>query len=329
MSAGITLVGAGALGQALAALLVRSGPTTLLARGRTLDELRAAGVLPVRGGTVAEPVRLGPETGDGTVRLVHDAAALDPAETVVFATKGPALATAAEAVAATWRPAGGCVAGLQNGVVKDRVLGGIFGPDAVVGAATVLGAKRVGAEVVITGLGLTYLGEFGGSASERLTRLAARLDLAGVPYLVTGEIDRLLWTKCANALAAFGTSALTRLPSTAMMRRESAVRAFLDLLGEAAAVAAAAGSPVGDFPELPIATYLAGSAADLLARVRATPEPAEPSYSSMAADVIAARPTEVEPVFGPVLDRAAELGVPVPRLELVRRLVTTLDEVSG
>ena len=331
MSTGVTLVGAGALGQGLAAHLVRSGPTTLLARAATAERLRADGVLAVRGGAVTEAVRV--ETGPGSVRVVDDPADVPADDVVLFATKGPELPAVAAAVASHWPRGTGAVAGLQNGVAKDRVLAEVFGADAVVGAATVLGAKRADGEVLVTGLGATYLGEFGGPPSDRIGRLADRFTSAGLPCVVCDDIAGLLWTKCANALAAFGVSSLSRLASTSMMRREPLVRAFLDLLAEAAAVAAADGSPVGDYPDLPIASYLsrpADEVADeLLARIRATAPPAEPAYSSMALDVLLGRPTEVGPVFGEVVERAARLGVAVPRLDLTARIVAGLTAAEA
>jgi len=49
--------------------------------------------------------------------------------------------------------------------------------------------------------------------------------------------------------------------------------------------------------------------------------PQAPSYSSMAQDVIAGRPTEVHQVFGDLVRRAAAAGVPVPRMRFAYALI--------
>lgn len=327
---GITLVGAGALGQAFATLLAPGGDTTLFARPATAERLRAEGTLrvQVRGEVVSTAVGDRP----GAVRVIDDASAIDPDDAVVFVTKGHTLPEAIATVAAGWRPREGHVLGLQNGVMKDRVLGEAFGPQSVVGAATVLGARRLeDGTVAVTGLGQTYLGEFDGSASARVAELATRWRRADLPVRDDLDIARLLWTKCVNALGAFGIGCLGRLPSNVLMQSEQYAGLFVDLLHEGAAVAQAEGSPVDDFPDLPIATYLATPreelVASLTARVRdawASPG-ALPAFSSMAQDVIAGRPTEVDAVFGDVVRRARTHGIAVPRLAVVLDVVGGID----
>ena len=99
-----------------------------------------------------------------------------------------------------------------------------------------------------------------------------------------------------------------------------------------AAVAQAEGRPVDDFPDLPIATYLATPRAELAASLAATVREAwsagaVPSYSSMAQDVNAGRPTESDAVFGDVVRRAHAHGIEVPRLELIASVVAGIDEL--
>lgn len=322
---GITIVGAGALGCGLAAYLANSGPVALLTRPGTRAELASVGVLRVQGPDGGHEV---PVAG-GALAIISDPGQIPPGDGVLFATKGPQLTGAAEQVAAGWRRGDGWVAGLQNGVAKDDALRRVFGPEATVGAATVFGARRMpDGAVVVTGLNPTYLGEFGGTATARVLAVQRRFTTAGLPCDVPADIASLLWSKCANAIGAFGVSALTRLASTSMMRREPIVLAYLDLLREAAQVAAAAGVAIADFPDLPVATYLTAApqetAADILSRVRALTH-VTPSYSSMAQDIIAGRPTEVEDVFGDITRRASELGVAVPRIEFTYRLIAGLQ----
>ena len=328
MTIGITLVGAGALGRGLAALLVASGPVTLYSRAPTVAALKQDGHLRVHvpgpAGVLAVSVSEG-----SMLRVTSDPADIPPDDAVVFVTKGPDLAGVVQDVARSWARGAGWVAGLQNGVQKDTVLSQAFGADAVVGGATVLGARRDSdGNWLVTGLGQSYFGEFGGPVSDRVAAIGRRFRDADLPCETDLDIARLLWSKCANAIGAFGVGALTRLPSPVIMSREVLVSAYLALVRETAAVAEADGSPVGNFSDLPMADYLSTPADEMAAtiagRLRAM-GPLPPAYSSMAQDVMAGRPTEVHEVFGDVVARAARHGIPVPRTEFAYRIIAGLQ----
>ena len=203
-----------------------------------------------------------------------------------------------------------------------------FGPADVVGAASVLGARRVSAgEVRVAGLGSTYLGEFDAVSSTRTETMADAFVRAGLPCIVVPDVRALLWTKFCNAVGVFGVTALTGLPTVEIFARAPLAFAYRSLLEEAAAVAAAEGVTVGDFPDLPIRSYLAPAPEDMVAEmtsraVRTTGQP--PGFSSMAQDLAAGRSTEVDETFGDLVRRARTHGIDVPRSELVYRIVTGL-----
>lgn len=325
----VTLVGAGALGQGLAALLARNGEVSLLARRAPAQQLLAVGSLTVRLPEGETQVALG--SGSGKIRVLTDPEEIDPQAAVVLTPKGHNLPQAIDQLAARWAPTTGYVLGLQNGVAKDRLLIEAFGAERVLGAATVLGARREPDGVIrVTSYGQTYLGELDGALTDRLRDLSRRFTDAGLPCRSDLDIRRLLWTKCVNALGVFGVTCLTQLPTNVVMRSEPLVQVFVEILAEGAEVAAAEGYPVGDFPDLSIASWLALPVDDAVRQVtdraRAT-ELTSFAYSSMAMDVILGRPTEVAAVFGDVIARAERHGLAVPRLRLVHDLVTGMDGV--
>ena len=337
------LVGAGALGRTFATLLAASGhPVVLAGRGAAAGQLGELGRIRVHGVVAASaPVRAGPARAGtsgieppepGVVTVVTTGEEFPCGAAVQFTTKAHQLAGAARAAARSWPRPGdpaAWAAGLQNGVLAGGQLAEAFGPRRVVGAATVLGARRADDGAVVTSLGCTYFGELGGGSSDRVAAAVRAFSEAGLPCEAAADIDGLLWAKMLNAVGVFGVSALTRLPTSQIMATPALVRAYRALIGEAALVARATGVTIADHPDLPMATYLGLSPDELAERLTAGRQAAGGSgpqnFSSMAQDLASGRPTEYEQIFGDLLRRARLLGVPVPRVGLVYDLVAGLD----
>ena len=78
----------------------------------------------------------------------------------------------------------GCVASLQNGVVKNDQMVQVFGPDKVVGATTMIGATLVkDGEVNYTLDGITFFGERDSTSSDRVDQIAQAFLDAGLNTL--------------------------------------------------------------------------------------------------------------------------------------------------
>jgi 2-dehydropantoate 2-reductase len=332
----LVIVGAGSLGLAFGAALARAGHVvTVLARPASAAALLQRGTIEVSG-QLSFTVPAGvPPSRPGQVAVVGHAVEIPEADALVFTTKGQDLPSSIEEVASTWLERGrdgAFVAGMQNGVLKDDLLAEAFGRSNVVGAASVLGARRSAPGAVsVTGVGSTYVGEFGTSTSTRTEAVAGAFRGAGLPCHVMEDIRDLLWTKFCNAIGVFGVTAVTGLPTIEIFARRPLSLAFRSLIEEAAAVAAAEGARVCDFPDLPIRTYLEQAPEEMVAQMarRAGPPGSGPrGFSSMAQDLEAGRPTEIDETFGDLVRRAASHGVEVPSSLLVYRFVQGL-EVSG
>ena len=341
------IVGAGALGLTFAAALGASGAdVTLLVRRGTSGQLLQERSVEISGALEARVTITTPPAPAGSIAVTEDPRDLAPLAGVLFAVKGHQLREVADAVSgASWGhgAGGGWVAGLQNGVVKDDVLAAAFGADRVLGAATVLSARRSSRRSVhVAGIGSTYLGEFGtpgapgtsaaAPVSERARALCDALQRGSITCGVVPDIRSLLWTKLANAAGSFGVSALTRLTGPVMMSRPPLVAAYRALLEETAAVASAEGVEIGDYPELPMRSRLAQPAEEMVASIVSLVRARFPgdadagtSMTSMAQDVVAGRRTEIEEVFGDLVGRAHAHCVAVPRLELVYQLIAGID----
>jgi 2-dehydropantoate 2-reductase len=317
------IVGAGALGQTFAASLAASGhEVTLLATARTAEALRAAGAIRVRG---AVELTIGLDA----VRLTTDPADLPDGAGVVFTTKGHQLPRAIAEVKRGWpRPndPAAWVAGIQNGIRKDELLGKAFGPMRVVGAVTIVGCVReADGSVRVTGRGGTWLGDLGQQPADspRVREAAAALNAAGLPTEATTYIGSVLWSKLCNATGLFGVTCLSRVPSGRLGQHPELVRSFLTLVWETAEVARAYNVRVGDYAGFPIATYLARTLDENLAEFAS--RPVSDATTSMHNDLLAGRPLEVDAIFADTVARAERVGVAVPALTLVRDLMTAID----
>jgi 2-dehydropantoate 2-reductase len=331
----LAIVGAGSLGQSFAGLLAANGQAvTLLATPGSAERLLQAKRIRLRG-VVSQEIPAGAAPAPaGVVGVTADPRDLPRDVGLIFATKGHQLPAAIEAVRAVWPAADdrtSWVAGIQNGLVKDDLLAAAFGDERRVGAVTILGAQReADGGVAVMARGATYLGEMAGGSSPRVAAAVELLQAAGIPTEAAPDIQSVLWSKEANAVGVFAVTVLARVSSPGFGRRPDLVRAYLSLIREVGAVAAATGVKLGDYAGFSIKTYLDKTDEDVLALFasRATPPPRPgqtESYSSMAQDLLAGRPMEVDQIFGDMVERAARVGVAVPRITLARDLIRGID----
>ncbi len=326
------IVGAGSLGLAMAAALAASGQVvTVLGRTGSTAGLLGAGEVQLGGAlTMRVPVS-GAAAGPGHLCVVDDPARLPPVAGAIFTTKAHQLEAAVQQLAGAGPGIlGNCwFAGLQNGVMKDEVLAAAFGPERVLGAATVLNARRTEvAQVTVGSLGMTYFGELGAPPSSRVTAACEAFGAAGLPATVVEDGRSLVWSKFANAVGIFAVTGLTGLSTGAMMHRRPLVLAYRSLLEEVDAVARAEGVRIEDYPDLPMRTYLNATGEEVADVMAARPyDPRGPqSFSSMAQDIAAGRKTEAEQIFADLARRGRRDGVPTPRVDLVNDLISGIDD---
>src|SRR6266542_250213 len=328
MTSVVAIVGAGALGQAFAAhLAAADASVTLVGTARSAVALLDAGYIRLRGASFLDVAVSSPPAQSGIVAVTADPAQLPPGVGVVFTTKAHQLAEACAAVRGRepeW------VAGVQNGLVKDDILLDAFGRERVLGMATIYSAARQpSGEVAVSGLGRTYVGELDGRQSERSTVLAGVLCAAGIPTESDVDIRSVTWSKACNAAGIFGVSILTRTTAGELTSDTDLLRAYLSLVREPAAIAAANGVQLGDYFGFPIRTYVERTDDEAIAARPAVPSPGSPrAFPSMTQDLLAGRSLEAEEIFGDLVERAECANVAAPRLRLVRDLCRGLDRIA-
>ena len=305
----------------------------MLARPATVAQLLTTESIRLRGAVdLTVPVAAAPAPA-GTVGVTADPARLPANAGLIFLTKAHDLPGAIAAVRAVWpRPddSGSWVAGFQNGMQKDDLLADAFGVERVVGGATILSGQRGEDGVVtVTNLGATYLGELADVDSPRVAFVITALTRAGIPAEAPADIRSVLWSKACNAAGVFGVSALARTTAPQIFADAGFLRAYLALIRETAAIGAAYGVEVGDYPHFPpIRTYVTRPDAATLATIPVGPLPRGGSVPSMTQDLLAGRPLEVAGVFGDLVGRAERAGLAVPCLTFARDLLLGLDRLA-
>jgi 2-dehydropantoate 2-reductase len=301
----IVVMGSGGLGGYLGGLLAQSGAdVTFVARGAHLQVLQERGL---------------------TVRSVHgdfslpvhacaDLRGLPPADFVLFCVKTNDAAGAAvlhQPVIDTRT----IVLTLQNGVDMATELQTTFGRGTVLAGVTRMGSTLVAPGVIEqpTADRLIEFGSLPGQEQESVDRVHALCTAAGIPTLVSPNIQRSLWEKLVFIAPFSGLSTLTRLSPAQLLGHEPTRGLYYAVMQETAAVAQAA----------------AGVAPDIVERTMHYLDTAgDPGDSSMAVDFQRQRRIEVEAINGAVVRHGQRLQIPTPLNQMLYNTLIVMDHYN-
>lgn len=235
------------------------------------------------------------------------------AELLIFAVKGTQLQQAIEEV----RPVVGpdtVIVSLLNGITSETILEKAF-PQAKVlySVAQGMAATRVGTSVTCKNPGVLFLG-VPARCNDRAEALAAVerfFDQTGVVYQHEDQIERRIWCKWMFNIGVNQTLAVAE-GSFADIQKPGAVRErYIAAMREVVAVAEKLGV---DVTERDLQEYVRiGDALD--------PQ----GMPSLRQDTLAHRATEVDFFSGALIEKARELGVPVPVNEALNREIKALE----
>ena len=288
----ILMMGAGGVGGLFGGRLAHAGcDVTFVARGAHLAAMREHGLLiesEAHGNTLIKPVS-----------VTDDALTAGTPDLIIFGVKLWDTAAVAKALLPIVGPHT-AVLSLQNGVVKDDILGGIFGAKALMGGVAYVGTHiaRPGVIHQVGTLQRLVFGEYDGQKSARAEALLAVLQQAGIQAELSGDIRRTLWEKYTFLVGLSGATASMRT-TIGPVREHPQTRAFLlDLMKEAVAVGRALGV------NLP-----AEFADDRLKFADSVPGSMD---SSLHHDLKNGNRLEVEWLAGGVVQLGLKAGVPTP-----------------
>lgn len=269
----IVIVGAGDLGSGYGASLMRAGEDVWFkARGARLEELRTKG-LTVRGRQSGPPLK---------VRATDNVADAGIADLILFCVKTYDLESAAEQIKPVIGPETAVIP-VQNGLyARDRLV-------RILGETPVLGGTAY--------KGVTF-GEWEGTLSSRVKRVAEVFTKAGLEHRAVRNIQEEVWRKFVVAAAGNGALTLLRMSGQFLMSRPETAEFMRAVGDEVLAIGRASG------------VNLTTQAVD---EMLATAGNVPPAYmGSMARDFENGRRLELEDHNGTVVTLGKTLGVPTP-----------------
>jgi 2-dehydropantoate 2-reductase len=283
----IVILGAGALGSLVGALLARAGhDVTLIARHAHVEAVNRDG-LRVSGLTeaVTHP------------RAVTDASSAPVPDVLVVTVKAyetlPALKGARNLLGPATR-----VVTLQNGLGNLEIVESVAAEGQAVGGATTIGATFMEAgHVRHAGHGYLKLGSPTGNA-EAVDAVAAPFRDAGLDPEVTDNIHGEVWAKVVVNAGINPLTAITGLPNGALLETPALFEVLVRACEEAVDVAKAVGVQLPD--------------EDLVLRARRVAELTAENKSSMLQDVERGRRTEIDAISGAIWQRGLSRAVDTP-----------------
>ncbi len=283
----ITILGAGALGTFLGAVLGTVHEVTLVSRNREHVIIARDRGVRVEGRTELTT----------RVHAVTSAADAPPADLYVVTTKAYDTRVIA-AEAANGMPDGATVLTLQNGLGNVAVLEEMLPNAVILGGATSHGVTFVEPGVVRhAGDGFLRVGSPQGDETAA-DRAAGVFVGAGLACDVTDDLESELWAKVVVNVGINPATAITGLPNGALLKIPELAALMARASAEAADVARAIGV------QLPLD--------DLVARTRWVAEHTATNKSSMLQDIERGRRTEIDALSGVVVRAAADAGVDAP-----------------
>lgn len=306
------VVGAGAIGAFVGAMLSRSGEeVTLIARGAHLRAMQAHGVR-VRG-SLGE-FQAHPQATD-------DPAAVGPVDVVLLTLKAPSLTEVAPRLHPLLQSHTSVVT-MQNGIpwwyfyrhggpLDGLVLqsvdpGGVISRhldvERIIGAVVYCSTILVEPGVIEHVEGTRFsIGELDGTRSERCQRIAEAFHRAGLRCPIRSDIRREIWVKLLGNLVFNPISALTRATLVEIAQFPETRSLAIQMMREVEQVTERLGLDLG----ISIEQRLAGA------------EKVGFHKTSMLQDVEAGRPLELEAIVGAVVELAGKLGVTMPATQAV------------
>jgi 2-dehydropantoate 2-reductase len=299
----IAIIGAGGVGGYFGGKLSNAGfDVTFLARGEHLKAMKEKGlfVKSILGDFHVE-----------NVTATDQIQEMEPADLVIFATKAWQIKEIAPGLQSIVHKTTSILP-LQNGVLAADELKEYFEPAQILGGLCRI-ISKIDAPGVINHFGVTpgiVFGELDKSTTERIHTIKSALDSAGIHSKISGDIEADLWKKFIS-ICVSGLLAITKTTYGELRKLNETRRIMIDLLNEIFRLSQAIGINIeSDFIDHTI-SYIDAFPYD--------------SSSSLARDVWAGKPSEIEYQNGTVVKLAEKFGVDIPVNKFVYHCILPME----
>jgi 2-dehydropantoate 2-reductase len=293
----ICVYGAGSLGSAIGGILAERHEVTFIGRPANVEAIRGMGL--IMRGTVEKTV---------DAEAYASVEGLSPPELLLVTTKSYNTRAVIDACR-DWVSGETKVLTLQNGLGNIEALREWLGPSAF-GGTTTMGAVLVSPGVVqVSGIGKTVVGgdlDFGSA-----TTISSMFQDAGIPSIVSREIDGEIWAKAVVNASINPITAVLGLKNGALLKSKAICRLMSDICRECEDVASANGISMPLPPVYERALSVAKETAD--------------NRSSMLRDVELGRKTEIASINGYICHLGTGAGIDTP---LNRAMVAMVESLA-
>jgi 2-dehydropantoate 2-reductase len=301
----ITVVGAGGMGALFGAILADGGLDVALV-DTDEDHIEAIN---------RDGLKIKGFGGDRTRHIcaTTDAGRIEQADIVLVQCKAHGTRAAAEA-AKHLIDGGATAISFQNGLGNEDILAEVLGETNVLGGLTTMAGCKLGPGVIQDfSRTSSWIGEMGGGLSDRAQAIAVTLSNAGLETKASGDVVRDIWKKLLGNIAMSAVSGINDLTSAEALAVPELKQTSIAALDEALAVANAAGIRLDR-----------AAALDSMESI-SVPGGNGDNKSSLCVDLLNRRPTEVNVIYGSVIDKGQEFKVPTPTLNALASLVKWLE----
>ena len=162
---------------------------------------------------------------------------------------------------------------------------------------------------------LSIIGSLKGRQSSRLKQVCQLLNSAGIPTSTTHDIEGALWSKLIINAGINALSAITRLRNGQLLEFEATRKIMRQAVAEAVGIVKRRGIRL--------------RFDDPLKKVEEVCSATANNISSMLADVLKKKRTEIDFINGVVIGQGKSLGIEVPVNSLLVDLVRTIESSYG
>jgi 2-dehydropantoate 2-reductase len=305
----IAILGAGAMGSAIGAMLHKAGNKVVLidVSRPTLEAVQSRGLIIQNKAGEQETVRIPISDEPDQVGPVDLLIVFVKCYHTEAAVKGAAPMIGSKTT----------VLSLQNGWGNGPRIAGIVGKDRVVLGVCYHSATVVApGHVLHAGQGKTFMGELDGADSPRLQQIVKTFNQAGIVVEPSGQVLKEIWSKLALNVATLPTSSTVRVTAERLLDTPEMQDVMKELLREVVAVANAQDIPLQFDERWETIT-------GLLRKL------APNTKGSMLQDVEARRQTEIDVMCGAIVEAGTRLNIPTPYNRAMIGLIKGLEATYG